>query len=231
MAKAVVSAQEKSMEKTAREEYKLSEQDESDVDDTYMTGGHSSKVGVDSLLCSVTDFTQKTECLLDFVHDEYEGEGEERERGYPQYIDGAWPSYSREPWSGAQTNGLHGVIDPEDLHERMELDEQEEEGRSPSYSAGRRLYGGDEERDEREWGGDRRRRRKRQAPVGNYYYLARQNGHTPSRLAGTLKCGQTSMIHVLNVTVGYSDTPYCYQGDGRFQLILMMRRTLIFSHT
>ncbi|GFR68606.1 hypothetical protein ElyMa_002025900 [Elysia marginata] len=106
-------------------------------------------------------------------------------------------------------------MDAEDLRERMGLDE-EEEGRGQPYGGGRGVYegrfGAGEEGDEREWGGDKRRRRRSQAFVQGFHPHRR---HSPTSLSGTLTCSQTSMIHVFNVTVGYSNTAYCYPTKNR----------------
>ncbi|KAK3795801.1 hypothetical protein RRG08_020049 [Elysia crispata] len=171
------------------------------------------------LFLTVEGFTYKNECLLDFLHDEYEGD--ENEGGRGGHINQAWPAHNGRAWPGpsptelnsfvAPPTGFHGGMDAEDWRERMGWDE-EEEGMSHAYGNGRGVIGGrfgaGEEADEREWGWDKRKRRRRQASFQGYQSPGR---HTPTSLSGTLVCDQTAMIHIFNVTVGYSSSSYCYQ--------------------
>ncbi|RUS71135.1 hypothetical protein EGW08_021101 [Elysia chlorotica] len=176
----------------------------------------------------VEGFTQKNECLLDFVHDEYEADEHEGggaghvNQAWPHHNGGAWPQHTGGAWPAppptalnsfvAQPTGFRGGMDMEDLRERMGLDEEEEEGMGHAFGGGRGVYGGrfgaGEEMDEREWGRDKRRRRRSQAFSQGYGPLSR---HSPTSLFGTLTCDQASLINIFNVTVGYSATSYCYQ--------------------
>lgn len=60
--------------------------------------------------------------------------------------------------------------------------------------------------EEGEWEDARRRRRKR-GDSGTEY----QTPQIQDSLVGRLVCAADSLIHVLNVTVGYSNTRQCYQ--------------------
>ncbi|CAL1532651.1 unnamed protein product [Lymnaea stagnalis] len=155
------------------------------------------------LVVTVQCFTPKSECLF-----QHQRGGEEEE-----------DEYEHEEESRGMAEYHHGKTSPdeEDIRERMGLDEEEEDGpRGHAHGHGgdgglphlvrapAGVHRGQGYIDEEgEWE-DRRKRRRRQTSS----YLA---GHTHDTLKGKLNCEPGAMIHLLNVTVGFSKGHSCHE--------------------
>lgn len=154
--------------------------------------------------------TLKSECLVHQSpgeHGDYEGEeNEEADRG------------GREGGGGENgEEGGGGFHEPQRGHHSKEEAEDEDEGQGGNGHGqtwprghgqverhnGRRFLD-----EEGEWE-DAKRRRKR----GDNGHVSNFLAHTQDTLVGQLSCTADSIIHIHNVTVGYTDTRQCLQVD------------------